>query len=183
MTIRKATSRTEPAFKRTRFQFKSTHPQVQTDPLLQTEPAPKSRTTRSFRPHPRGARKGYSYRRRDLGSTRLSQVRLAEVQEYEEQFGKATQEARDTAGRGHQGREAAVPLRRDPGKAATRSDAERAFRGVPRAVVSSSGSRKLIQRLAGSGSKLVPQDLGAEDGSVTSWERLRPAESRVAEDI
>ena len=113
---------------------------------------------------------------------RLGQVRLAEVQEYEEQFGKVAQkiEILQIADI----KEIRLRYRRDVILVRllhrqTRSELYAAYRARQYLARES----EAIQRLAGSGFKLVPQDVGEEKGSVASWKRLPPEESRLAEDI
>lgn len=113
---------------------------------------------------------------------RLSQVRLTEVQEYEEQFGKAAQEVeilqvadiKDVRLRYRNDVILVRLLHR-----LSRNELYVAYRAQQYLERES----EAFQRLAGTGSKLVPQEVGPENGATASWTRLPPEESRLAEDI
>ena len=113
---------------------------------------------------------------------RLSQVRLAEVQEYEERFGKATRKAeilqvadiKDVRLRYRRDVIVVRMLHRQ-----SQGELYVAYRAQQYLERES----EAIQRLAGSGAKLVPEDLAGGNGSAKPWRRLLPEESRLAEDI
>ena len=113
---------------------------------------------------------------------RLGQIRLTEVQAYDEQFGKATQrvEILQVADI----KDVRLKYRRDVILVRllhrqSRSELYVAYRAQQYLERES----EAIQRLAGSGLKLVPQDVGSRKSSAASWKRLPPEESRLAEDI
>ena len=113
---------------------------------------------------------------------RLSQVRLAEVKEYEEQFGKAAQEVEilqvaDIKDVRLRYRNDVILVRLQHRQ--SRSELYVAYRAQQYLERES----EALQRLAASGFKLVPQDVGPGKGAVASWARLPPEESRLAEDI
>lgn len=113
---------------------------------------------------------------------RLSQVRLAEVQEYEEQFGKATQKVEilqvaDIKDVKLRYRNDVILVRLVHRQ--TRSELYVAYRAQQYLERES----EAIQRLAGSGSKLVPDEMGSGSAAAASWTRLPPEESRLAKDI
>ena len=114
---------------------------------------------------------------------RLSHVRLGEVQEYEERFGKTQQKVeilqvadiKDVRLRYRRDVILVRMLHRQ-----TQNEMYVAYRAQQYLERES----EAIQRLAaGSGTKLVPQDIGVENQAPASWRRLPPKESRIAEDI
>ena len=113
---------------------------------------------------------------------RLSQVRLAEVQDYEEQFGKARQKVeilqvadiKDVRLRYRSDVILVRMLHRQ-----TRRELFVAYRAQQYLERES----EAIQLLSGSGFKLVPQEAGPTNAAPASWKRLPPEESVLAEDI
>ncbi len=161
------------------YRPRNRHPRIPYDPLVRTIPTvdlddlldrEEARKEGLFIPATKSRR------------PRLSQIRLAEVQEYEEQFGKAGQKAEilqvvDI-------KDARLRYRRDVILVRllhrqSRSELFVAYRAQQFLEQES----EAIQRLAASGFKLVPQDVGPENGSAAPWARLRPEESRLAQDI
>ena len=113
---------------------------------------------------------------------RLSQVRLAEVQAYDEQFGKTTQrveilQVADIKDMRLKYRRDVILVRLLHRQ--SRSELYVAYRAQQYLERES----EAIQRLAGSGLKLVPQDIGSRKSTDASWKRLPLEESRLAEDI
>ena len=107
---------------------------------------------------------------------------MAEVKEYEEQFGKAAQEVEilqvaDIKDERLRYRNDVILVRLQHRQ--SRSELYVAYRAQQYLERES----EALQRLAVSGFKLVPQDVGPGKGAVASWARLPPEESRLAEDI
>ena len=111
---------------------------------------------------------------------RLSQIRLAEVQEYEELFGKAKAEILQVADI----KDTRLRYRRDVILVRllhrqSRGELYAAYRAQQYLERES----EALQRLAGTGAKLVPGDVGESSGASKSWQRLPPQESQIAEAI
>ena len=113
---------------------------------------------------------------------RLDQIRLGEVQEYEARFGKAAPEVEILQVADI--KDVRLRYRRDVIVARlvhrqSRSELYVAYRAQQYLERES----EAIQRLAGSGLKLVPEELGPGDGAARSWYRLPREESAVADAI
>ncbi|MYE10598.1 MAG: hypothetical protein F4X99_02835 [Gammaproteobacteria bacterium] len=161
------------------YRPRNRHPRVPYDPLVRTIPTV---NLDELLDREEARREGLFIPATKPRRPRLSQVRLAEVQDYEEQFGKAARKVeilqvadiKDVRLRYRRDVVLVRLLHRQ-----SRSELFVAYRAQQYLERES----EAIQRLAGSGFKLVPQDVGPEHGSVAPWERLRPEESRLAQDI
>lgn len=161
------------------YRPRNRHPRVPYDPLVRTIPTV---DLDELLDREEARREGLFVPATKPRRPRLSQVRLAEVQNYEEQFGKAPRrveilqvaDIKDVRLRYRRDVVVVRLLHRQ-----SRSELFVAYRAQQYLERES----EAIQRLAGSGFKLVPQDVEPVHGSVAPWERLRPEESRLAQDI
>lgn len=164
----------------TTYRPRNRHPRVPYDPLVRAIPA--TLDLEDLLDREDVHKEGLFVPATKPRKPRLSQVRLAEVQDYENQFGKAVHKAEilqvaDIKDVRLKYRNDVVVVRLAHRQ--SRSELYVAYRAQQYLARES----EAIQRLAGLGSKLVPQEV--EPGNVTavSWRRLPPDESRLAEDI